>query len=102
VSQENVQVLREGLAAIKAARSADPRRAPDFVAIVPRLSAEPDTYRGHGIRRYLDLPGGDGRHQLEGVLWDAASSGERAADGEGKRTAIPVEQRAALVDRARR
>jgi len=105
VSQENVQVLREGLAAIN---SGEIERIlafvhPDFVAIVPEeLSAEPDTYRGHGgIRRYFEtFQEAMDDINFEGVrFWDA---GEQVVvsvrlTARGKQTAIPVEQRAALV-----
>ena len=112
VSEENIEVLRAGLAAIN---SGEIDRILEFVH--PRLrgrrcreelSAEPDTYRGpRGHQPLLrDLLGGDGRDPLRrrAVLGHRRGRGvERAADREGQADGDP--RRAAGVagvDGARR
>ena len=105
VSAENVQVLRDGIAAIN---SGEIERIlafvhPDFVAIVPEeLSTEPDTYRGHeGIRRYFE----SFWDAMDDIRFDAVrfwDAGDHVVvdvrlTARGRQTSIPVEQRAALV-----
>jgi ketosteroid isomerase-like protein len=76
---------------------------PDFKGEVPpELSAEPDTYRGHeGIRRYFETFQ-DAMDEIRfhpERFWDAGESVVVAArvTAKGRQTAIPVEQRFALV-----
>jgi ketosteroid isomerase-like protein len=76
---------------------------PDFEGEVPpELSAEPDTYRGHeGIRRYFE----SFQYAMDEIrfyperIWDAGEGVVVAArvTAKGRQTAIPVEQRLALL-----
>jgi ketosteroid isomerase-like protein len=105
MSQENVEIVREAVAAFN---SADVDRVialahPEFEArVIPELSAEPDTYRGvDGIRRYMDSfeeAFEDISFEAEG-LWDAGADVVVALrmTAIGKRTKIVVEQRNAGV-----
>jgi ketosteroid isomerase-like protein len=105
MSERNVQILRETLAAFN---SGDLERILDFVhpefegVVPPEFSAEPDTYRGHdGIRRYF--------RTFEEVMDEVRFEPERfwqAGDAvaltmrltaRGRQTSIPVEQRFAQV-----
>ena len=109
MSERNIQVLRETLAAFN---SGDLERILDFVhpefegVVPPEYSAEPDTYRGHeGIRRYF--------RTFEEVMEEVRFEPERfwqAGDAvavtmrltaKGRQTSIPVEQRFAQVWRLR-
>jgi ketosteroid isomerase-like protein len=109
MSERNIQVLRETLAAFN---SGDLERILDFVhpqfegVVPPEFSAEPDTYRGHeGIRRYF--------RTFEEVMEEVRFEPERfwqAGDAvavtmrltaKGRQTSIPVEQRLAQVWRLR-
>ena len=105
MSQQNVDVVRQGLEAFN---SEDMERIlafvdPDFeTAVSGELSAEPDTYRGHdGIRRYFE----SFRDAMDEIrfeperFWDA---GEAVVvtlrlTAKGRQTAIRVEQRIAQV-----
>ena len=76
---------------------------PDFEGkIPPELSAEPDTYRGpDGIRRYFETFE-DAMDEIRfhpERFWDVGESVVVAArvTAKGRQTAIPVEQRFALV-----
>ena len=105
MSEDNVEVLRRGLAAIN---SGDIERIvafvdPDFVVVVPQeLSAEPDTYRGHeGLRRYFESfweAMDDIRFEAE-RFWDTGDHvvSRVRLTARGKQTGIPVEQLAVLV-----
>jgi ketosteroid isomerase-like protein len=105
MSQQNVEILKEGLEAMS---EGDMERIlrfthPDFEAVVPPgLSAEPDTYRGHdGVRRYFqsfDDAMDEVRFEPQ-RFWD---SGEVVVvamrmTARGKQTSIPVEQRFAQI-----
>ena len=58
MANENVELLRRGLVALRSAgyEALLPYIHPEFVATVPpALSVEPDTYRGReGVRRYFE------------------------------------------------
>jgi ketosteroid isomerase-like protein len=105
MSQENVDVVRQGLEAFN---SEDMERIlafvdPDFeTAVSGELSAEPDTYRGHdGIRRYFE----SFRDAMDEIrfeperFWDAGEAVVVALrlTAKGRQTAIRVEQRIAQV-----
>ena len=105
MSQENVETLRQ---VFEAFNSGDMGRIlafthPDLEAeIPPGISAEPDTYRGHdGIRRYFQSfedAMDEIRFQPE-RFWDVGQSVVAVVrlTAKGRQTAIPVEQRIALV-----
>jgi ketosteroid isomerase-like protein len=105
MSQQNVDVVRQGLEAFN---SEDMERIlafvdPDFeTAVSGELSAEPDTYRGHdGIRRYFE----SFRDAMDEIrfeperFWDAGEAVVVALrlTAQGRQTAIRVEQRIAQV-----
>jgi ketosteroid isomerase-like protein len=105
MSQQNVDVVRQGLEAFN---SEDMERIlafvdPDFeTAVSGELSAEPDTYRGHdGIRRYFE----SFRDAMDEIrfeperFWDAGEAVVVAIrlTAKGRQTAIRVEQRIAQV-----
>jgi len=109
MSERNIQILRETLAAFN---SGDLERILDFVdpefegVVPPEYSAEPDTYRGHeGIRRYFRTF----EEAMEEVRFEPErfwQAGDAVAvtmrlTAKGRQTSIPVEQRFAQVWRLR-
>jgi ketosteroid isomerase-like protein len=106
IVHDGTQILREGFEAFS---SGDIERIvaithPEFEGVVPpELSTEPDTYRGHaGIRRYFASfteAFDEIRFEPEG-FWEAEGGlivVSTRMTAKGKTTAIPVEQRNALV-----
>jgi ketosteroid isomerase-like protein len=105
MSQENVEIVRRGYAAL-AEQGVEAVLAftdPEFESTTPSsLASEPDTYRGHeGVRRWLGSFGGamEGVY-LEGQEFTAAGDKvlvDTKLHARGRTTGIETEQRAFLV-----
>ncbi|HEV2922819.1 MAG TPA: nuclear transport factor 2 family protein [Solirubrobacteraceae bacterium] len=105
MSRDNVELVRRGFEIFN---SGDIDRILSFtgadfeIEVPPGLSAEPDTYRGaEGVRRYFQSfdEAMDEVHFQADRFWDAAEAVvvDALVTARGKRTAIPVEQRAAQL-----
>lgn len=105
MSQENVEIVRSGYAAL-AEQGVEAVLAfadPEFEATTPpSLASEPDTYRGHeGVRRWFGSFG----DAMEGVYFEGqefTSVGDKVLvdtklHARGRTTGIETEQRAFLV-----
>ena len=104
MSEQNIQILKEGLEAMSSGNIARILRFthPDFEAVIPaELSAEPDTYRGHdGVRRYFQTFDAMDDVRFEPQrFWDAGEAVvvDMRLTARGKQTSIPVEQRYAQI-----
>ena len=105
MSQENVEIMRSGYAAL-AEQGVEAVLAfadPEFEATTPpSLASEPGTYRGHeGVRRWFGSFGG----AMEGIYFEGqefTSVGDKVLvdtklHARGRTTGIETEQRAFLV-----
>jgi ketosteroid isomerase-like protein len=105
MSQENVEIVRRGYAALaeEGVEAVLAFTDPQFEATTPSsLASEPDTYRGHeGVRRFFGSFGG----AMEGVYLEGqefTSAGDKVLvdtklHARGRTTGIETEQRAFLV-----
>jgi ketosteroid isomerase-like protein len=105
VSQDNVEIVRNGYAALAEGGVEAVLDAidPEFEATTPpSLASEPDTYRGHdGIRRYFDSFGGAMEEvYFEGREFTAVGEAvlvDTTMHARGRTTGIDTGQHAFLV-----